>query len=120
MSDQIREELLEIERNQDYDALELQHIYFLIHDLRNEMRRSFFSLNNKEITMAHTIDEIKAKVEAEKTVEDSLITLTTAIKAKLDAAGVDQATIDSVFGELDSNTTDLANAITANTPASGA
>jgi hypothetical protein len=71
-----------------------------------------------------TIDQVLQDVTDESTLEDSIITLLTNIKAQLDAALANQnipadvqAKIDSVFEGLEANKTKVADAIKANTPA---
>lgn len=71
-----------------------------------------------------TIDEVLQDATDESTVADSLIVVTTNIKAQLDAALAGttvppavQAKIDAVFAQIETNKKKLADAILANTPA---
>lgn len=64
-----------------------------------------------------TLDDVVAKVTDVGTVEDSVITLLTGIKAQLDAAGQDPAKLQALSDALDAQKAKLAAAITANTPA---
>ena len=72
--------------------------------------------------MAKTLDDLTQDVTDESTVVDSLIALTSGLKAQLDAVlgGAltpnQQAQVDAIFAAVDANKTKLANAITANTP----
>lgn len=65
-----------------------------------------------------TLADLKAKVEAEKAVEDSAVTLLVGLNQQLkDAlASSDPAAIQALSDELDANTAALAAAVTANTP----
>ena len=66
-----------------------------------------------------TIADVKAAVEAERTVEQGVITLLGEIKTKLDEAianGADPAELQSIVDELASNTQALSDAVAANTP----
>lgn len=66
-----------------------------------------------------TIADIKAKVEAEKTVEDSMVALLQSISQQLkDAiANNDPAAMQEIVDMLDNNTAVLSKAIVDNTPA---
>ena len=81
-------------------------------------------LTRKVRRIMATIDQVLQDVTDESTLEDSIITLLTNIKAQLDAALANttipadvQAKIDSVFDGIEKNKTKVAAAITANTPA---
>lgn len=65
-----------------------------------------------------TLDDLLAKVQAEKTVEDSAIALLNGLSAQLKAAiaSNDPAKIQAVADAIDNNTATLSAAITANTP----
>lgn len=89
----------------------------------NRIERKLDLLTAKENAMTAKLDQVVQDVQDESTVEDSLISLTTAIKAQLDAAlantsisPADQAKIDAIFTGLEANKAKLAAAITANTP----
>jgi len=62
-----------------------------------------------------TIDDILAGVEEESTLDDSIITLLTNLKAAVDAAKGDQAKIDAAFAAITANKQKVSDAITANT-----
>lgn len=71
-------------------------------------------------TMA-SIDELKREVEEQTTVIDGAVAAIAGLKQQvadaLAGAGVDQATIDALTAQIDSQTNKLANAIAANTDA---
>lgn len=73
-----------------------------------------------EVIELATLDETLTKVTEESTVDDSIIALLTAIKAQLDAGGLNadaQAKVDAIFAGLQANITKVTEAVTANTPA---
>lgn len=81
-------------------------------------------IRNQEKIMA-TLDEVLADVTAETTLIASLGTLITGLKDQLAAALADttlppevQAKVDAIFAAAEANKTALANAVSANTPAS--
>lgn len=74
-------------------------------------------LRKGEQTIMADLNTLQADVTAEKTVEQSAITLLTGLKAQLDAAGTDPAKLADLSNQIESNTAALAAAITANTPA---
>ena len=86
--------------------------------LREEVRE----LQRKVHRMARTLDDVLADVEAEKTQIDSLAQLTTGLKEQLDAvlAGTltpeQQAKVDAIFDQVETNKAAIVNAINANTP----
>lgn len=73
----------------------------------------------KEVEQMATISDVQAKVTAEKTVVDSAVTLLGNLSQMLkDAlAANDPAAVQAVIDAIDANTNELANAVTANTPA---
>jgi hypothetical protein len=80
------------------------------------------AIQGEKIIMS-TIKEVLADVQDEKTVDDSLIVLTTAIKKQLDdliAGGLtpeQQADVDAIFQQVEDNKAAVAAAILANTDA---
>lgn len=91
-----------------------------IDDLQNQLGRVSREVNH----MDKTVDDLVANVASEATLIGSLSTLTSGIKAQLDAALAGttlpadvQAKINSVFDAVEANKTALTGAITANTPA---
>lgn len=77
--------------------------------------------------LAMTLDDIKAKVDAENTVIDSAVALLGGLSAKITelagevaAAGQDPAKLQALADEIDAKSAELAAAVTANTPAAPA
>ena len=68
----------------------------------------------REIQMTATLDQVLADVTEETTAIDSLGTLIAGLKAQIDAAGGNQAKIDQIFANLESNKQKLAAALSAN------
>lgn len=73
--------------------------------------------NQKEIKM--TLQDILDKVAKEETVEQSIITLLTSVKAELDAAiaSNDPAALQALSDKLDADTKAMSDAVVANTSA---
>jgi hypothetical protein len=86
-------------------------------DLLKAIKADIHAVKAEEDTMAATIQDVLTDVQAETTVEGSVITLLNSLSAQLLAANVPQATIDSIVGTLQSNTAALSAALAANTPA---
>lgn len=63
-----------------------------------------------------TIDDLKAKVDAEKTVVDSAVALIKGLSAQLAAAKDDPAKVQALADALDAQTAELSAAVVANTP----
>ena len=81
-------------------------------------RRLFHTIiSNQEKIMA-TLADIQAAVAAERTVEDSVVTLLQTLSADLKAAiaANDPAAMQAVVDTIDQNTAALSAAVTANTP----
>lgn len=78
------------------------------------------AIQSKEMQMATTLDDVLADVTAEKGLEDSVITLLQGIKKQLDdllAGGLSpeqQAKVDAIFTQVETNKAALSAAITAN------
>jgi len=64
-----------------------------------------------------SIDELKAKVDAETTVNKSAIALLNGLAAQLREIATDPAKVQALADQLDANTKELSEAVTANTPA---
>lgn len=64
-----------------------------------------------------TLDDVVTAVAAEDTVIDSVVTLLTDIKAKLDAAGQDPVKLQALSDDIAAQTKKMADAVVANTPA---
>jgi len=62
-----------------------------------------------------TLDDLKAKVDAEVTLEQSAETLLAGLATQLAAAKNDPVKIQAIADELDTNSASFAAAITANT-----
>lgn len=65
-----------------------------------------------------TLDDLVAQVNDLGTVEDGVVALLTDIKARLDAAGADPAKLQALSDALAAQKQKLADAVSANTPAS--
>lgn len=69
------------------------------------------------------LEAIKAQVERNKEVDESVKVLLAGLKSKLDELAsrptVDPAEVQALADELGANTDDLASAVSANTPAEG-
>lgn len=68
--------------------------------------------------MSQALDDLKAKVAAQTTVNQSAITLLQSLKSQLDAAiaNGDDAALEDLSNQIGANTQALADAVTANTP----
>jgi molybdopterin-guanine dinucleotide biosynthesis protein A len=81
------------------------------------------SVLQKETQMANTLDSVLADVQTETTLIGSLSTLTSGLKAQLDAVlagnltAAQQAQVDAIFAAVESNKQAVTDAITANTSA---
>lgn len=85
--------------------------------LLTQIQQQLTKLQQQGMTEMATLADIQAAVAAEKTVEDSAITLLTQIhQALVDAlAANDPAAVQAVVDQLAANTTALAAAVSANT-----
>jgi uncharacterized coiled-coil protein SlyX len=87
-----------------------------------EIEAKLNALLTKETKMAKTIDDLTTDVEATKTVNASVMTLLTGLTAQITAlksASTDAGTavkIDALASQMEAQNTDLAAAVTANTP----
>ena len=70
--------------------------------------------------MSAQMDTLTAQVAATKTVAESAITLIQGLKAQLDAAGTDPVALKALSDSLADTDKQLADAVTANTPAAPA
>lgn len=75
------------------------------------------SLNSKIDKMANELDTLTTEVSETATVIDSAVVLLKGLKAALDAAGTDPAKLAALSASLDSKQSELAAAISENTPA---
>lgn len=62
------------------------------------------------------VTNLQTAVEAETTIDASVITLLNGFAAQLQAANGDQSAIDAVVATMKTNAANLAAAVTANTP----
>ena len=67
-----------------------------------------------------TLVELQAAVATDTTVTASAITLLQGLAAQITAAAGDPAALDAIVQDLNANTTALAEAVAANTPAAPA
>jgi len=76
-------------------------------------------LSRQENTLMATLDDVQADVTAQTTVVASAVTLLQGLSAQLAAAiaSGDLTKIQAIKDGIDANTTTLANAVAANTPA---
>lgn len=78
---------------------------------------NFDKLNLRLDQIMASIDDVVAKVSAETSIIDSVITLIQGLRDQVAAAGVDPTKLQQVLDTLDSNTAKLSSAVTVNTPA---
>lgn len=67
-----------------------------------------------------TLDDTLAAVNAESTIDDSIIALLQGLEAQIAAGGLspaDQAKVDQIFASAQANAAKVSAAVTANTPA---
>ncbi len=98
-------------RKSDRDVLETIHANQLV------MLDMLSRLLNQEDTIMATLADIVAAVTAEKTVEDSVVTLLSSLSAQLKAAiaSNDPVAMQAVVDSINANAATLATAVTANT-----
>jgi hypothetical protein len=96
-----------------------KHVEDVIHAIAR-IERVVNQLHTEGHEIMATLADIQAAVAAEKTVEDSVITLLGQISQQLkDAiAANDPAAMQAVVDQIDANAKSLSDAVTANTPAS--
>ena len=86
----------------------------------SELRRAVVNLTQRINQMTQAMDNLTAAVAAEKTVEDSVVTLLTTLASELQAAlaasGTPDPAIQAVADQITANTTALAAAVSTNTP----
>jgi hypothetical protein len=100
-------------KNQDIEHIVRKVVHeaaWYIHDKLN------YLIQIGETQMA-LIDDLVADVEAQTTVVGSVKALLEQLKAMLDAAGTDPVKLQAVKDTIAKNTTDLSDAVIANTPA---
>jgi hypothetical protein len=110
-----------VRTTQQYDILLRleKHLEEAIHAIAR-IERVVERLHREGHKIMATLADIQAAVAAEKTVEDSVITLLGQISQQLkDAiAANDPAAMQAVVDQIDANAKALSDAVTANTPAS--
>ena len=93
------------------------HIDLHVHQPDNGQYAAILTLLEKIMA---TLDETLAAVQAETTVDDSIIALLEGLAAQIKAGGLtaaDQAKVDAIFSAANANSAKVAAAVTANTPA---
>lgn len=91
---------------------------------RHEFAELRAQIHNLKETLMSALDQLKADVAAQATVNASAVTLLAGLKTSLDAAiaanaeGDDGAALAELSSSLEASTSALSAAITANTPAS--
>ncbi len=96
-------------------------LFRLLFPIFQRIERKLDLIIERQNAMAKSLDDLTADVAAESTAVDGLITLTSGIKAQLDAAlagGLtpdQQAKVDAIFAAVDAKKADIAAAITVNT-----
>jgi hypothetical protein len=84
-----------------------------------ELLSSLKALKTQGDLLMSKIDDLTAAVAAEKTVEDSAVTLLQGLSAQLSAAlasTTPDTAVQAVIDSINANATGLASAVTANTP----
>lgn len=74
-------------------------------------------ISHKEANIMALLDKLTADVAANGSVIDSAVVLLNGLKAKLDACGTDPVKLAELSASLDTQTSALSAAVTANTPA---
>jgi hypothetical protein len=88
-----------------------------LHDESSSSHELLELILQKVNSMSANLDDLTAKVAATKTVAQSAVVLLQGLKAKLDAAGTDPAALKALSDSLADTDQQLADAVTANTPA---
>lgn len=97
----------------------IRWLLWSIHHRLDNIETMLQTIKRQEQREMATLADIKSRVEAEETVNQSAIALLQNISQMLkDAqASQDPAALQEIVDMLDANTTELSNAVTANTPA---
>jgi hypothetical protein len=92
-----------------------------LNDIAAVQSTQFAAILKQGTKIMATLDDITAKVAAQTTIEDSLLTLMQELKDQITAlpglTAAQQAQVDQIFSDLSTNNDRMANAVTANTPA---
>lgn len=85
----------------------------------DELRELLIIIVKNQTNIMLTLQDILAKVQAEETVEASIIALLTTVKSELDAAiaSGDPTQLQALSDKLDADTKAMSDAVVANTPA---
>jgi chromosome segregation ATPase len=76
-----------------------------------------FQIQQKEDAMSTQLDVLQAQVEKNTTIEESAVVLINGLAAQITALKNDPAALQALADSLNASSTDLSNAIQANTPA---
>lgn len=82
-----------------------------------ELKQLIGQVLQKQVAEMALLDDLEAKVEQVRTVEDSAVVLLQQLSQALKDAGTDPARLQAIIAKLDSDQTTLAAAVAANTPA---
>jgi hypothetical protein len=96
--------------------IKVEHHHYL-HGFDDEVKSLLHQIIKKIDKMGQELDTLTTEVSETATVIDSAVVLLKGLKAALDAAGTDPAKLAALSASLDSKQTELATAITENTPA---
>jgi predicted nucleic acid-binding Zn-ribbon protein len=88
-----------------------------IRTLLNQILASQIRLEKTMSTTNTALATLQAQVTQNETIEESAVTLITGLAAQIAAAGTDPVALKALSDGLNKSATDLAAAITANTPA---
>jgi hypothetical protein len=94
------------------------HIYLHIESVADNGKIDKILIDLEKIMAS--LDETLAAVQAETTVDDSIIALLNGLAAQIAAGGLsaaDQAKVDAIFAQAQANAQKVSDAVTANTPA---
>lgn len=97
--------------------MELHHHHF-IHFEDDEVLSFLEKISKKVNKIMATMNDLRAAVERNTSVDDSVLALLAGISQQLKDAQAqnDPAAIDAVIAQLDANTQKMTDAVTANTP----
>lgn len=85
--------------------------------LNTRIMNALDQLLKGQINMAADLSRLQASVASEKTVIDSAVTLLGSLADQIRAAAGDPGAVTALADQIDSDTQNLAAAVTANTPA---
>lgn len=96
---------------------ELKHLLERIEAKLTEVLTRLNRLSSQGDCIMASIDDVLSDIAAESTIEDSVVSMLTALQAQVTAANGNQAKIDAAFAALETNKAKLSAALVANTPA---